>query len=133
LTEERKDKDKAIQQILLLNHPCFRDFAKLLGVEYRVSFVTLAELNRWLAVRTYSPVKKEALDRGSAYEWVNSKAKKYLRITENIFDPLGNLKYYDPGQWKSSWVQLKDLPEDPPTPAAAPEPASPGQEKPKSS
>lgn len=111
LTEERKNKDGAIGQILLLNHPAFHDFNRLLSAGYRVSFINLEELTKWLHARGYRPLPKDKLDPDSKYEWQNDKDKKYLKITEPIFDAQGNLKYYDPGQWKSSWVQLLDTPQ----------------------
>jgi len=117
LTEERKNKDDAIGQILLLNHPAFHDFNKLLNAGYRVSFINLDELTKWLAARSYRPLPKEKLDADSKYEWQNDAEKKYLKITEPIFDASGNLKYYDPSQWKSTWVQVRDLP--PPSAPAA--------------
>ena len=110
LTEERKNKDDGIRQILLLNHPAFRDFAKLLQAPYRVSFITFEELNKWLDARGYKPVKKENYDKNSKYEWVNATAKNYLKLLEDIFDLTGNLKYYDPGQWKPEWLILKEMP-----------------------
>jgi len=119
LTLERKNKNDAIGQILLLNHPAFRDFDKLLKAGYRVSFINLDELNKWLAARSYKPMAKEIMDDDSKYEWENVKERKYLKITEPIFDSTGSLKYYDPGQWKSSWVQLKEFPDQPAAAAEA--------------
>lgn len=119
LTEERKNKDDAIEQILLLNHPAFQDFNKLLNAGYRVSFINIEELTKWLHARGFRPLPKDKFDADSQYEWQNDKEKKYLKITEPIFDDSGNLKYYYPGQWKSSWVQVNDLP-PPPPPQAAP-------------
>jgi len=111
LTEDNKEKKDALGQILLLNHPAFQDFAKLLNVKYRVSFVSKSELDEWFAARSYKLVDEEKYDVDSKYEWSNNHAKKYVKIKHAIFDKNGDLKYFAPGQWKSEWVELNDIPE----------------------
>ena len=72
LTEERNNKDDAIQHVLLANHPVFhRSFQELTKTPYRVFFADEEELNQWLKARKWTPVAKSAYDEGSDREWSN--------------------------------------------------------------
>ena len=51
LTEERRDEDDAIQQVLLANHPVFHRLQQLTNTAYRVFFADEGELNQWLKTR----------------------------------------------------------------------------------
>ena len=106
LTEERKDKDEAIQQILLANHPIFHRFQELTETAYRIFFANEEELNRWLQARGWSPVIMEGYDEGSYREWQNRKKKKYITLTEEIFDEEGNLRVYTRDKWRDEWLML---------------------------
>lgn len=105
LTEERRNRDEAIQNILLANHPAFRRFAKLTGTSYRVFFSNKKELDEWLGARSYKSMPPEKWDEDSAAEWSNKKAKKYIALKENIFDDEGRLKPYSDDEWNDDWVQ----------------------------
>ena len=113
LTEERNDKDNAIQQILLANHPVFHRFQQLTETSYRVFFTDEEELNKWLSARRWRPANESAYDPASYREWVKSgsgsESGKYISLTEQIFDEDGKLKNYTGNTWKDSWLQLLDL------------------------
>ena len=51
LTEDRKNSDDAIKNIILANHPAFRAFAKVTQTTYRVFFTNQKELNDWITAR----------------------------------------------------------------------------------
>jgi len=104
LTEERRNKDEAIQNILLANHPAFRRFAKLTGTPYRVFFSNQTELDEWLVARSYKPIDPDSWDEGSVAEWTNRNAKKYIALKESIFDSDGRLKPYSDDEWQDEWV-----------------------------
>lgn len=115
LTEERKDKDEAIRQILLANHPVFHRFQELTNTEYRVFFSDEQELNRWLKARRWEPVDTEKYDKGSYREWTKDGSSRYIRLTEGIFDEEGRLRVYTEDRWNDSWLELvspnlEDLP-----------------------
>ena len=104
-TEERKDKDDAIQQILLANHPIFHRFQELTNTRYRVFFSDEGELNNWLKSCGWLPVSNEAYDDGSYREWHNADAHRYIRLTEQIFDKEGKVKVYTEDKWSDDWLQ----------------------------
>ena len=108
LTEERKDKDEAIRQILLANHPVFHRFQELTKTKYRVFFSDEQELNRWLKARRWAPVAKECYDNGSYREWTKKESDQYIRLTEAIFDEESRLRVYTEDSWKDDWLQLLD-------------------------
>ncbi len=113
LTEERRDKNDAIQQILLANHPVFHRFQELTKTPYRVFFTNEEELNQWLRARRWTPYDEEMYDEGSYREW--GKEGQYIRLTEAIFDEDGRLKVYTEDRWSDSWLELvnksvEDLP-----------------------
>lgn len=110
LTRERDDKDEAIKNILLSNHPAFRRFAKITDTRYRVFFTTGDELTTWLKARTWRPVEKDSSDKDSVMEWYNEKINKYIKLTENIFDAGGRLKIYTDNDWRDDWVNVADAP-----------------------
>lgn len=112
LTNERKNKDTAIQSILLANHPAFRRFAKLTGTKYRVYFTTLSELNTWLDSRTWKAVEAGARDDDSVLEWTSK--EEYLKLTKDIFDEEERLKIYSDEQWHDDWLIRAPLPESTP-------------------
>ncbi|MBI1741587.1 hypothetical protein HYR54_00790, partial [Candidatus Acetothermia bacterium] len=109
LTAERRNKDDAINSILLLNHPAFRAFAKATGTRYRVVFTNTSELNEWLKARNWLPVNKDNFDEDSVAEWHKENENKYLKLTHSIFLSDGRLKPLTDADWKETWVQVKDI------------------------
>ncbi|MBI3129229.1 MAG: DUF4062 domain-containing protein [Candidatus Tectomicrobia bacterium] len=107
LTEERKNKDGAIQQILISNHPAFQRFRELTNTPYRVFFSSLDDLNAWLKARGWKEVSGDELDVDSKIEWIHEDRDDYLKLTENIFDEHGNLKIYTQSSWKDEWLFLQ--------------------------
>jgi len=109
LTEERKDRDQAIKDILLSNHPAMEQLRTLLEVDYRVYFANLEDLNRWLSARRYSPVKSDHWDDPLVREWVRKDDKKQflLKMKESIFLPDGKLKIFTASDWDKNNIVLE--------------------------
>ena len=105
LTDERRNKDEAIQNILLANHPAFRRFATLTGTTYRVFFSNEKDLDDWLEARSYKRIVPDEWDEGSVAEWSNKKAKKYIALKEAIFDDDGRLRPYSDEDWDDKWLK----------------------------
>ena len=109
LTEERRDKDDAIQQILLTNHPVFHRFREITRTTYRVFFTNEKELNHWLKARRWDPVSHDQYDEDSHREWINNESHRYIVLTEPIFDEEGRLKVYGEDTWNDEWLKLQDI------------------------
>lgn len=111
LTEERKDRDSAIQDILLSNHPAMEEIRQLLNVNYRVYFISKDELSDWLSARGYKiPDFSFLFGDDIYYEYINidSKQKKRftLKIKKDIFNEDGKLKVYTKSDWKDDNIVL---------------------------
>lgn len=106
LTEERRNKDEAIKNILMSNHPAFRRFAELTNTTYRVFFTNINELNTWLKARGWKEIPEEEFDKDSYREWLNKVNNKYIALKEDIFDDRNILKFYDENNWSDEWIQV---------------------------
>jgi hypothetical protein len=107
LTEERRNKDQAIQDILLSNHPAFEQLRGLTNTPYRVFFTTRDELEAWLNARSYKDVAEESWDAPDFQEWTKEAGEgKYslLKVRRNIFGPDGRLKVFTNKDWKPEWI-----------------------------
>lgn len=116
LTEERKDQDQAIRDILLRNHPAFHRLKKLTSTSYRVFFMNREEMASWLAARGYQELPAHQWDSPEFSEWLNNTQKRteyLLRIRNSIFDEDKKLKVYTVEEWDDAWIQLEEIEEEP--------------------
>ena len=112
LTEERKNRDKAIQNILLSNHPAFARLRTLTRTPYRVFFSNKSEMDAWLGARGWRPVMMDLFDDDSIAEWTHSERKSYLKLRKDIFDDNKKLLPLTADQWNDEWIQLASVPGD---------------------
>lgn len=114
LTEERKDTDKVVQDILLSNHPAMEQIRQLLSVNYRVFFTSKNELEEWLKARGFKQTNEldwlVSADNEYKYEAVDARAnKKYLiSINKDIFTPDEKLKVYSKIEWKKDFIKYSE-------------------------
>jgi hypothetical protein len=113
LTEERRNSDEAIRNILTANHPAFRRFAELTKAPYRVFFATRTELDTWLKARNWVVNPQSGWDEDSVMEWYKSDGPDYIKLTESIFDEQDRLKIYSEQQWADEWIQRVRIEEQP--------------------
>jgi hypothetical protein len=109
LTEERKDRDQAIKDILLSNHPAMEQLRELLKVNYRVYFTTKDELTEWLSARQFKLSEYDEIfgnDEHLHYYFTNTRThKKYtLAVKNEIFNDDGKLKPYTKSDWKEEFI-----------------------------
>ena len=124
LTEERRNSDRAIRDILLTNHPAFQRLKTLLKVKYRVFFTNRAELTAWLKARSFSPVDEKDWDVPQFEEWVDQRETGtemiLLKVSTDLFDENGNLRIYTAQEWNDDLIYLEERPIEP---EPEPEPA----------
>ncbi|HLL75310.1 MAG TPA: DUF4062 domain-containing protein [Pyrinomonadaceae bacterium] len=115
LTEERRNKDDAIQSILLASHPAFRRFAEVTSTTYRVYFTNRPELYDWLAARGFKSISTANSD-GSSYDEFSRLGEKgntqTLKFVANIFDENGKLKIFTEDEWNDAWVWVEEVIDD---------------------
>lgn len=108
LTEERKDRDSAIQDILLSSHPAMEEVRQLLKVGYRVYFTSLLELSEWLLARGYKVI--DFLIEEDWHEFINTDNRNnketILKVSREIFNEDGKLKVYTKTEWQEDYIQL---------------------------
>ena len=119
LTQEKSKGSEAIKDILLSSHPAFDAIKKAVGIQYRVVFHSLHELDALLGARGY--VRDQIPPIPDFYDWDNEKLKKGIRVKGSIFDGKGKLKIITPEQWDAKDVTTYVF--DPPSPPSeGPEP-----------
>ena len=111
LTEERKNKDQAIHEILLSNHPAFEQLRSITNTGYRIYFATKGEMEKWLAAKTYSTVDRKQWDGPDFMEYmkkINAKKFSLLKVSTKIFDSQGKLKVFTKEDWKQTWMSIEE-------------------------
>jgi hypothetical protein len=109
LTEERKGAVSTIRDILITNHPAFERLGKLLGVQYRIFFLSRQELTRWLKARTYEVLADTKWDNPKEEEWlmVVNKKQYVLKVNSVLFDEVGNLRPIQKADWDDDYIRLE--------------------------
>jgi len=109
LTEEKRGKDNAINEILLSNHPAMEQLKDLMKIPFRVFFMNIDELNE--LILAYGYIKLDDTDlpfEDDYYNWTKErKDKKYkISIYKNIFNSEEKLKVYTKDEWNSDFIKL---------------------------
>jgi hypothetical protein len=114
LTEERRQGDNAIKDILLSNHPIFAALRKVLSIPYPIIFRNQKEMNSLFSARKTELVESDQWDDNNFMEYISNWGKKprLLKISCNLFDGEGKLKPMTPSAWNDNLVTVSDLPEN---------------------
>ncbi len=109
LTEEKRDKDNAIKEILLSNHPAMEQLKELLKIPFRVFFTNKEELNDLLLAYSYKQIEEEE----NYFSW-NKQFKnkiKTINISSDIFNQDKKLKAFTKEEWNEEYikVEIEDL------------------------
>lgn len=97
LTEKREHGDEAIKTILLSTHPAFTAIKRAADIPYRVVFYNLDELKELLQARQYK--FDDVFSPSGFFDFDNSKLKRCIRVSQDIFDENGLLKVITPDKW----------------------------------
>lgn len=107
LTEEKRGKDNAINEILLSNHPAMEQVKELLNIPYRVFFTNKDEFLELLTARGF---KEEDInlpfDEFQVYTSIKKSKKFTLKFSNEIFNSDGKLKVYTKEEWNPIYIQL---------------------------
>lgn len=107
LTEEKKNENNNINQILFINHPVFTEIKIKARINLRVFFYNLNELSLLLQALDFEEIDEEEWDEPNMKEWVLG--NMLLKIALDIFDINGKLKMYTPEEWSEQWVATRSL------------------------
>lgn len=106
LTQEKRDKDIAINEILLSGHPAMQQIKTLLKVPFRVYFTNKDELDELLTAYGYKEVGT-SLPFDEDILWYAEKGNKQLTLSVNANIFVENkLKVYTKEEWSSNYIKL---------------------------
>ena len=108
LTEEKRGKDNAINEILLSNHPAMEQVKELLNIPYRVFFTNKEEFLELLTARGFKEEDTSLpFDDIQVYTSTKKSKKFTLKFSNEIFHSDGKLKVYTKEEWNPIYIQLK--------------------------
>lgn len=118
LVEEKTDNQTAINHILTINHPIFREIQRKANIPFRVFFETLGELVSLFESLGFNCLPKGDFEAKEDYtSWVLNDGKTIIRIAKDAFDLKykngegsqilmeSRLKILTESQWSSELVQ----------------------------
>ena len=109
LSSEKTKGDRTISDILLSNHPIFKQIKTSLSIPYRVFFTNLEEFRSWIQQRSFSQDDPDPWDNDdSFYRWNNThhNITTTLNISKSVFEEDGKLKIFTPEEWDETKVKV---------------------------
>ncbi|TKB97298.1 DUF4062 domain-containing protein [Pedobacter cryotolerans] len=106
LTEEKRDKDNAINEILLSGHPAMLEVKSLLKIPFRVYFTSWEELDSLLRAFGYR-AEEDPLPFEEDFNWYSEKynVKTTLSVKSHLFVD-NKLRVLTKDEWKSDYISL---------------------------
>ncbi|WP_313376949.1 DUF4062 domain-containing protein [Chishuiella sp.] len=115
LTEEKRDSENAINEILLSNHPAMEQIKELLQIPYRVYFTNKEEFYDLIKARGYR-LNIDNFEFNQFEEWILEKNSKIfkLAIDTDIFNADNKLKIFTKEEWNNDFIklQIEDIDDD---------------------
>lgn len=106
LTEEKRNDNQNIKQILFVNHPVFNEVKNHANLSFRVFFYNVKELDELLHSQGSIDVESiEEWDEPHMREW--RKDDLLLKVALEIFDQNGKLKLFSPEEWSEGFVNSR--------------------------
>ncbi len=116
LTKERVEKDNAISEILMSNHPALEEIQQILGIKHRVYFTNYKELDELLKSKGFKPdiVQIDEDENGDPvvdeknHYWNSVRRNNIylLRVSDEIFNGEDKLKIIRKEDWKEEYIGL---------------------------
>lgn len=107
LTDEGKDKDQAIKDILLSNHPAMEQLKNILGVPYKTYFSNIEELDQFMYGHGYEKNYMQ-LTFDEFYEYLGKfeNVEKEIKISISAFHDDGKLKIFNKEEWNEDFISI---------------------------
>jgi len=112
LKEDKQDKDEALKNILMANHPAFRRVASILEVPFRTYFSNFAELDALLQYFGWTEMDSQRVHEGM-YNWCDRECDNLILCPFNLFDDQGNLRIFA-GEWSDDLIRYETYAPPPP-------------------
>jgi hypothetical protein len=106
LTEEKRGKDNAINEILLSGHPAMLRIKSLLRIPFRVYFTTWEELDALLSAYSYN-IEEDPVEFEQDFNWYLHKSNivSTLSVRMDLF-PDNKLKVLTNNEWNDDYITL---------------------------
>jgi hypothetical protein len=106
LTEEKRDNDHAINEILLSGHPAMIQVKSLLRIPFRVYFSSKDELDELMRAFRYNEIDSGGFDENLRW-FRHAEGKQYtLTVDSSVFIDNNKLKVYTKEEWESDLITL---------------------------
>ncbi len=109
LSSEKRKGDHTVLDILLSNHPIFKQIKTSLSIPYRVFFTNLEEFCSWIQQRSFTQEDHEPMDDDDLfYIWNNTHNDiiTTIKISKSVFEENGKLKIFTPEEWNETLVEI---------------------------
>ncbi len=122
MREMHKDKDAAISDLVLSNHPIFERLRTVLNVRSRVFFTTHEEMVTWLDEMEYEALDQSKWDSPDEEEFGRAHRNKagvatrltLLKVWAGLFEAGGGLRPMNRAEWQDSAISVTEF-DDPET------------------
>lgn len=113
LTEERKNSDNAIKEILLSNHPVFVKLKNITNTPYPIFFKSKSDLEAWLEARRFKEQEFDPFtDENENYLVYRNETKNeilVLKIYKGIFVENDRLIVFTADEWNEDWILSEEI------------------------
>lgn len=121
LTNEKTEKDKAVNEILMSNHPAFEELRQKIGIKHRIYFANYKELDALLKSKGFKVDMVQnghddegnpVLDDDNHYWLMHGRNELFmLRVSNSIFDKDKKLIVMRKEDWLDEYIEVnkKDL------------------------
>lgn len=107
LKQQNEDDRPFINDILLINHPAFKQLQNTLNISHPIIFKSFDELKLLLEARGFN---RDSNDEFGNSVWKTAEDEKefILKINIGIFGKNSNLKIYTLSDWNNKWITLEE-------------------------
>lgn len=109
LTDDRKNSDHAIKEILISNHPIFDELRSATNTPYPIFFRNKIEMESWLEARGHKTVDVADDDYFGYMKKLKDKKARIIIVSRKIFDENDKLIVFTADEWNDDWVSVEEI------------------------
>lgn len=111
LSDENKDKNDEINKILMINHPLVEEIRTLLSIPYNFYIEGIHDLIKLMDARNFKTEELLPFETPSHYIFSKYQSSRtyILRISSELFDEDGKLKFLRKSDWRSDYIDYNEI------------------------